>query len=199
MNLLKWTLIPVLMVLLVSCAGDTTKVVIMSSGKIKVDPAANTITLEAGTQHNEEIMEVAGGEKATVTVKTASGDKTVELPEKGLYLLNLKQNDTLVGGVVKYGASSGRERITDQELTHIIDSTRRLIMGQGASDQTKTYFVLPFLAKKISDNTDATVVGPFKGLPYKVEGKEGNGPEVYKIYTNKQQRESLLDLVNRMK
>ncbi len=199
MNHLKGVLFFCLAISLVACSGGGRKVMVMSSGKIILDAANNTVTLEPGTQHNEELMDVSGGEKATVTVKSSAGDKVMELPEEGLYILNLKGNDTLVGGMVNYGAASARERISDRELTHIIDSTRKLILGQGASDETKTYFILPFTVKKISDNRESTIVGPFKGLPYKVEGKDGKGPEVYKLYTNKQQRESLLELFQRMK
>src|SRR5690606_241589 len=100
---------------------------------------------------------------------------------------------------VNYGANAARERISDTELTQIIDSTRRLILGYGASDENKTYYILPFTVKKISDNLKSTVVGPYNNLPYQVAGKDGAPPEVYKLYTNKQQRESLLDLFRRMK
>lgn len=198
MNQLKGILLLCCIVSLVACSGDGKKVVIMSSGKMTLDHNSNTITLETGTQHNEEQMTVGG--KGVITVKGPNGDQTFELPENGFYVLNLKQNDTLVGGIVNYGSSTKRDRIDDRELTHIIDSTRRLILGMGASDSTKTYYILPFTIKKITDNLQSTtVVGPYQGIPYKVEGKGDQKPEVYKLYTNKQQRESLLELFRRMK
>lgn len=199
MSQLKSVLFLSLMISLVACSGESKKVVIMSSGKMSLDRSDNIVTLDPGTQHNEEVLNLSGSGISKITVKTPDGDKIIELPEKGLYVLNLKQNDTLVGGLVNYGADAARERITDKELTQIIDSTRRLILGYGASDENKTYYILPFTVKKISENLQSTVVGPYNNLPYQVAGKNGEAPEVYKLYTNKQQRESLLDLFRRMK
>ena len=200
MNQLRNVLFLGLMVALAACSGNSKKVVVMSSGKMQVDRRSNTITLDPGTQHNEEVLDLGGSGVSNITVKTSDDEKNIEVPGKGLYVLNLKQNDTLVGGLVNYGAGAARERISDRELTQIIDSTRKLILGYGASDETKTYFILPFTVKKISDNLKATVVGPYNSLPYQVTGgDDGQAPEVYKLYTNKQQRESLLDLFRRMK
>lgn len=200
MKQLKFALFIFFLASLVACSGgESKKVVVMSSGKMTVDQAKKSITLEPGTQHNEEVISFNGDDKATVTVQGPDGEQAFELSDNGLYVLNLKQNDTLVGGLVNYSANTKRERITDKELTRIIDSTRRLILGQGASDETKTYYILPFTVKKISTNLDSRVVGPYESIPYKLEGKDGKLPEVYKLYTNKQQRESLLDLFRRMK
>jgi hypothetical protein len=107
--------------------------------------------------------------------------------------------DTLVGGLVNYGAASTRTRVNDEDLNHLIDSTRRLVLGMGASDETKTYFIIPRTIKKVSADFNAIIVGPFQGIPYELDKKDGKIPEVYKLYTNKQQRESLLNLLKRMK
>src|ERR1044072_9100041 len=83
--------------------GIEKKVMIMSSSKVQVDPNSRTITWEPGTQHNEAELGLGANDK-TVTVKSAEGDKTYELPENGLYILNLK-TDTLIGNQVNFGSS----------------------------------------------------------------------------------------------
>jgi len=74
-----------------------------------------------------------------------------------------------------------------------------LIEGKNASDEKKTFFIVPESIKKISGATSVRVVGPYKGIPYSVEADDsGKIPEVYKFFTNKQQRESLDELRKRM-
>lgn len=198
MNQLKFAGFAFLMVSLAACSGVSKRVVIMSSGTVTIDQGNKLIKLEPGTQHNEEVMNLSGGDSTTITVETVDGKNTFQVG-KGLSVLNLKSQDTLVGGLVNYGASAARERVSDQELSHLIDSTRKLILGMGASDETKTYYILPFTLKKITDDINSKVIGPFQGIPYKLDKVNGKVPEVYKLYTNKQQRESLLDLFRRMK
>jgi hypothetical protein len=197
MNRLQSAALLFLMVSLVACSKETKKVVIMSSGQLTVDN--KNIKVESGTQHNEQTVSFNGDGKVVLNIQTPDGTDTVEIADNGLYVLNLKLQDTLVGGLVSYGASSTRTRVSDDELSHLIDSTRRLILGMGASDENKTYFIVPNTAKKISADLSSIVVGPFEGIPYELDKKNGKIPEVYKLYTNKQQRESLLDLFRRMK
>lgn len=199
MKQLKFAFFAFLLVSLAACSGVSKKVVIMSSGKMTIDRGKNLVTIEPGTQHNQEILDLTGTDSTLITVQSPEGENSFAVGGKGTYVLNLKSQDTLVGGLVNYGASLTRERITDQELSHLIDSTRKLILGMGASDDTKTYFITPFTVKKITEDLNTIIVGPYEGIPYKLTKEEGKLPEVYKLYTNKQQRESLLDLFRRMK
>lgn len=177
--------------------GIEKKVVVMSSGKIQVDNNAKTITFEPGTQHNEAELQLTAKDNA-ITVKTTDGDKTFEVPENGLYLLNLK-TDTLIGNLVNFGSSGMPTSISTEQLEHIIDSTQQLINGQNASDANKTYFMVPKTIKKLTTNLNAQLINPYKNIPYKVEAdKEGNAPEIYKFFTVKQKREALNELVERM-
>lgn len=178
--------------------GVQKKVVVMSSGKIQVDNNTKTITLEPGTQHNEAELTLSGKDN-TVTVKgIPAGDKSFDVPENGLYLLNLK-TDTLVGNIVNFGSSGVPTSITTEQLEHIIDSTQQLIDGKNASDANKTYFIVPNTIKKITTNMNAQLLNPYKNIPYKVEvDKDGKAPEIYKFYTDKQKRESLNELIERM-
>lgn len=177
--------------------GVEKKIVIMSSGKVQVDPNSKTITWEPGTQHNEAELSFSADVK-TVSVKSAEGDKTFDVPENGLYILNLK-TDTLIGNLVNFGSSGVPTSITTEQLEHIIDSTKQLIEGKNASDAGKTYFIVPKTVKKLTTNLNAQLLSPYKNIPYKVEtDKDGKVPEIYKFFTAKQKRESLNELIDRM-
>jgi hypothetical protein len=191
------TMTVAVLVLAACSSGIDKKVVVMSSGKIQVDNNTKTITHQPGTQHNEAEISLSANDK-TVTVKTAAGEKSYELPEAGLYLLNLK-SDTLIGNLVNFGSSGVPASISSEQLQHIVDSTRALINGENASDEKKTYFIVPNSVKKLTNNLNAQLLNPYKNTPYKVEAdKEGKAPEIYKFSTNKQKRESLEELMQRM-
>jgi hypothetical protein len=200
MKLISSFLLVMGVVLFAACSsgGSGKKVIVMSSGKMNVDTKdPKVINFEPGTQHNELEIMIGSGDKA-ITVKSAAGDKTYDVPDDGLYLLNLKV-DTLIGSLVNYGAQGVPASITGDQLQHIIDSTKLLLAGQNVSDEKKTYFILPGTVKKITTNLNAQFLSPFKGIPYKVEvDKDGNAPEMYKFSTVKQKRESLEELLQRM-
>ncbi|OQP67038.1 hypothetical protein A3860_01375 [Niastella vici] len=178
--------------------GVQKKVKIFSSGKIQVDEATKTVTLTSGTQHNEADLTLTDKDKA-ITVKSEAGDQSYEVPDAGVYLLNLK-TDTLIGNIVNFGNDGPTKSITTEQLEHIIDSTQQLINGQNASDANKTYFIVPKTIKKLTTNTNAQLINPYNNIPYKVDAdKDGKAPEIYKFFTAKQKRESLNELVERMK
>ena len=190
----------VVVAVLTSCSGSSgKKVLIMSSGKLTIDAQdQKNIKLEPGTQHNEKEI-ILTGDKETLNVQTPDGNKTYEVNEPGSYLLNLKR-DTLVGGMVKYGASARTSSLTGEDVDNIIDSTQKLIQGQNVSDESKTYFIVPFTKKKISASSDAKIVGPYNGIPGAVDaGSSGKMPEIYKLFTNKDKRESLETLIKERK
>jgi len=179
--------------------GGGRKVVVFSSGKMQQDSKdITTITIEPGNRHEELEISLTGDQK-TVTVKSPSGDKTYEVAEDGIYLLNLK-SDTLIGSAVNFGADNQRTAISAEELDHMIDSTQQLMRGENASDEKKTFFLPPNAIKKISTNVNAQLLSPFKNIPYEVTADEnGNAPEMYKFFTNKQKREALKELIDRLR
>ncbi|MEO5999314.1 MAG: hypothetical protein ABIN89_21150 [Chitinophagaceae bacterium] len=182
-----------------ACSGAGKKVLIMASGKITVDKTEQkNIKLEPGNTHTEKEL-ILTGDKETLTVQNGGSSKTYEVNEPGNYVLNLKP-DTLVGGQVKYGTGNRTSNLTGEDVDLIIDSTQKLIAGQNASDETKTYFILPFTLKKISANSESRIVGPYNGIPGSVDaGSSGKAPELYKLFTNKQKREALNALINERK
>ncbi|THU41676.1 hypothetical protein FAM09_06140 [Niastella caeni] len=178
--------------------GAGKKVKVMSSGKIQVDEATKTVTLTPGTQHNEAELTLTEKDKA-VTVKSPEGDHAYEVPDNGVYILNLK-TDTLIGNMVNFGNAGVPASISTEQLEHIIDSTQQLINGQNASDEKKTYFIVPKTIKKLTTNLNAQLINPYNNIPYKVEvDKDGKAPEIYKFFTARQKRESLNELIERMK
>lgn len=185
-----------------ACSGgsDVKKLVIMSSGKIQAEGKdSKVINFEPGTQHNEQEFQYVGTDPVKITVKSKDGDKTYDLTENGAYVLNLKAADTLIGSIVNYGDSGIPLSITTEKLQHMVDSAQQLIMGLNASDEAKTYFLVPGAVKKVSVNYKSRLIGPFNGIPNTVEvDKDGNAPEVYKFNTTKQKREELYKLVQRM-
>lgn len=202
MKLLSLLTVCLSIVLFSACSGGPKSgktLVIMSSGKLQIDKTKpETIGFEPGNQHNEEILTYSGDAKVTVTVKSAAGDKTYDLPDNGIYLLNLKK-DTLIGSAVNFGSSGMPTAISTQQLEQIIDSTQKLLLGQNASDANKTYFLPPSSVKKLSANESAKVLGPYNAIPAKVEADpNGNAPEYFKFFTNSQKREALEDLIKRL-
>ena len=195
----KVALLLVFILALTGCSGGGQKVLVMASGKITADANdPKKLKLDPGTQHNEKEITLDGKE-AQIIVETPEGAKTFDLKEQGSYVINLK-TDTLVGGIIKYGAAQNTTRIALDQLEHIIDSTRQLMEGKNASDANKSYFIPPFTAKKISANKEAKLIGPYNNIPGSVQvDKDGNGPETYKFFTNKQKRESLEDIIRQMK
>jgi len=201
MKQLKIVLSAAIVIFLTACSGGKKTVLIMASGKVSVDAADNkNITLVPGSTHTEKEVVLDGGEKETITVKGgADGNKTFDLNEAGNYVLNLKQ-DTLIGGIVNYGTGGRTSNLTGEDVDRIIDSTQKLLLGQNVSDESKTYFIPPFTIKKVSANADAKIVGPYNGIPSSIGvGEGGKAPEMYKLFTTKQKRESLEDLIKERK
>jgi hypothetical protein len=178
--------------------GGGKKLVVWSNGKIELDAAnKTTINFEPSNRHNELEVPLTADDKK-ITIKTAAGDKTYDLPEDGLYLLNLKV-DTVIGSIVNFTGSQQRTNIGTEELNFLIDSTKKLMSGEGASDAKKTYWVPPNSIKKITTNISGTLLSPYKNIPYEVTPDEkGNAPEFYKFFTNSQKRETLKELIDRL-
>jgi hypothetical protein len=104
----------------------------------------------------------------------------------------------LIGNLVNFGSSGVPASISGEQLQHIVDSTKQLINGENV-DNVKTFFIVPNSVKKLTTNLNAQLLNPYKNIPYKVEAdKEGKAPEIYKFSTNKQKRESLEELMQRM-
>src|SRR5450432_2573635 len=146
-----------------SGANHEKRIVVMASGKLTVTD--KLIELEPSFSHNEQEL-IFKDDKLTITVQNTQGPgKTFDIADNGIYVLNL-QKDTIIGGLVNYGASGRPGSITGEQMDHIIDSTKQLMLGTNASDAKGTYFLVPFTIKKVSTKSSTRVIGAFKGIPY---------------------------------
>ncbi|MCG7856354.1 hypothetical protein MD537_05225 [Flavihumibacter sediminis] len=163
------------------------KVVVMASGKLVV--SGDGVTIEPGTQHNEETINIKGDK---LTLSGPDGNKDFPVTESGTFLLNLKK-DTLIGGFQPFGEAASREgRITQDQLMERMDSLQQLMVGSNVAPEKRNHFLAPGEMKKITAADNAILVGPFKGMPASLTpDKNGNVPEVYKFITNKDARETL--------
>lgn len=176
--------------LFASCSENKEKkVLVMASGKVQVKD--HTISLEPGTTHTENEVPVTG-DKLTVTTPSGSSDYSV--PEAGLYILNIK-NDTLVGSYQRIGTDNSQTVISQENLKTRIDSLKQLIVGTNANSANKNYFILPNQIAKVTANTGAQIIGPYKRVPGSFEG--GKEHEIYKFYTNKEMHE-IVDKLSKM-
>ena len=169
--------------------GEQKKVLVMASGKVNI--SGNVVTLEPGTTHTENEINVSE-EKITVTSPAGSTDFPV--PDAGLYLLNIK-NDTLVGSYQRIGTESSQAVITQENLRTRLDSLNQLLVGTNVNTTNRNYFIPPNQITKVSANAGAQVIGPYKTVPGSFEG--GKEHEIYKFYTNKEMRE-IVDKLSKM-
>jgi hypothetical protein len=178
-----------LITFLSSCSGGDKKVMIMASGKIQV--SGNTVTLTPGSTHNEAFLVPEGD---SISVVSPSGNMNFPVKEEGLYLLNLKK-DTLAGSYQRTGTDNSQISITQESLFARVDSLTKLMSGQNVSEAARNYNLPPFNIGKITKNTGAQVVGPYRKIPGSFQ--PGQEHEVYKFYTNKEIRE-IVDNVKKM-
>jgi hypothetical protein len=176
-------LVGITVLFLVACSGDTPqkKVLVMTSGKAQITD--NVITLEPGTTHTENII-TATGDK--LTIKTASGSTDVSVPDAGFYILNLKK-DTLVGSYQRVGSENSQQVITQENLKSRIDSLNQLMAGTNTNTSNRNFCIPPNQIAKVSANTNAEIIGPYKKVPGSFSG--GKEHEIYKFYTNKEMQE----------
>lgn len=161
--------------------GSQKKVLVMVSGKVQI--AGNVITLQPGTTHTENIITEVSDK---LTIKTPSGSSDVNVPDGGLYILNLKK-DTLVGSFQRIGSDNSQQVITQENLKTRIDSLNQLMAGTNVNSANRNYSIPPNQITKISSNTEAQIIGPYKRVPGSFEG--GKEHEIYKFYTNKEMQE----------
>ncbi len=170
-------------------AGEEKKVLVMASGKVNIND--HVITLEPGTTHTENEIAVT---KDKLTVTTPSGSSDFPVPDAGLYILNIK-NDTLVGSYQRIGTENSQTTITQENLRTRLDSLNQLLVGTNANSANRNYFIPPNQIAKVTANTGAQIIGPYKTVPGSFEG--GKEHEIYKFYTNKEMHE-IVDKLSKM-
>ena len=88
-----------------SCSNK--KLVVMSKGAAKINSDAGTIQSTDGAGHEENAV-LTGTQEWTI--ESPSGKGSFELAEKGLYVVNAK-NDTIIGSFQSYFAGNSYQKI----------------------------------------------------------------------------------------
>jgi hypothetical protein len=175
--------------LFASCVNNLKRVVVMSKGAAEFDEATKTIKAKDGTGHEEKLVSLTDA-SVSLQLDAPAGKTSIELKEKGLYILNVK-NDTIIGSYQNYTAPALQKNImTQDDLKLKIDSLQQLTTGKNISAANRNFFILPNQAAKITENVDAIIVGPYHQMrsAEKVDGKD---PEVYRFYSIREIRETI--------
>jgi len=178
-------------ILLAACGGNNLKrVLVISKGPATIDKEAKTITVTSGTSSEEQTVDFDTKDKVTLQINSQAGKATVDLDSPGLYVLNAKP-DTIVGSYQRYGAPPAETKVYTQEfLKHQIDSLQQLIKDSNVSAANRNYFILPNHAVKVTDNTDAFIVGPFHQMT-SIQKQGDKEPEVYRFFMVSEIRETI--------
>ena len=179
------------MLFLASCSGGSKKIIVYTNSNADINEEAKTITQKDVEGHVEKTLNYSGGDKTALTIKLLSGEQKIDIPEGGYYIVNAKAKDTIIGGFQKYSTPEEANRVmTQEELMHNIDSLKQMAQGLNTNAASKTFFILPYTAAKITTNTDAKVVGPYHRVT-SVEKVGDKDPEVYRFYSIKEVRETI--------
>ena len=182
-------------ILFASCNSHTKKIIVYANTDAKIAQDTKTITEKETQGHVEKELQYNTGDKVVLKIQAAAGEKDIEIPEDGYYIVNAKANDTIVGGYQKYtSAQEANKMMTQDQLKHNIDSLQQMVQGQNISADNRTFFILPNTAAKISSNTDATVVGPYHQMT-SIAQTGDKAPEVYRFFSIKEVRETIDKLV----
>lgn len=187
------TALPVLAasLLLASCASHQKKILVYASSDIQVDNSQKNIALTEGTTHHEKELDFTGNDPVTLHVQSPAGQYDLVVAGDGLFIANLK-NDTVVGSYQRVGVDTGEARISQEQLTRQIDSLRQLVLGKNLSPSNRNYFIPPGKIARITGAVNAKVFGPYTRIPGSFDA--GSVPEIYKFYTNSEEREIITKL-----
>ena len=170
-----------------ACKGHLKKVVVYASSDIQVDNTKTNITVGAGSPQREQELDFTGSGPVTLNVQTATGKITLEVPEDGLYIANLKPADTVIGSYQHTGTDAGENRITQDILKQKLDSLQKLVKGENVTAANRNYYILPNHIQKISAEAQAKAFGPFTTIPAAFDA--GSVPEIYKFYSIREVQE----------
>jgi hypothetical protein len=130
----------VLISLLVFTSCSNKKLVVMSKGDAKINADAGTIQSTDGAGHEQNA--VLTGTKQW-TIESPAGKSSFELAEKGLYVVNAK-NDTIIGSFQNYVSADKAGQVISQEIvTQKLDSLKLLVEGKNVSAANRNFYILP--------------------------------------------------------
>jgi len=120
-----------------SCTTHQKRILIYSSGDIKLDESRKNITVSDGTTHQENEIDFTTSDPVILNAETPTGKFTLEVKDDGLYIANLK-NDTVVGSIQHVGAERA-SRISQEQAKAQLDSLQQLVVGQNVSAANKNF------------------------------------------------------------
>jgi len=177
--------------LLASCGNNTKKVLVLTHDNPSINEDAGTVDCKTTRGHVEKELDFKG---SSLKVSTAAGDATLSIPDKGYYIANLKNNDTIIGSYQHFSAQGAAQKvITQDDLKKKIDSLIQLSQGKNVSDANRNYFIPPNTVAKITSNPDAFIVAPYHQMT-SIPQQGDKEPEVYQFYTINEVREMIANL-----
>ncbi len=181
------TILAIVALIVTSCHSK--KIYVDAKGHAIIDKDNKTITLKdgGGSEQVTETFSTSG--TLSLKIKKEDGETSVDIAGDGLYFLNAK-NDTIIGSYLHFGEQKKDLVVTQAEILKSIDSLQQLIENKNVSAANKNYFILPYHAAKITDNTKAIIVAPFHQMTF-LEKDGDKDPEVYRFYSIKEIREKI--------
>lgn len=159
----------------------------MSKGTPEINAEAGTIIGKDGAGHEETSMSTG---REDWKLESPAGKGTVDLKEKGLYVVNVK-NDTIIGSFQNYVAAENAGQVVSQEtVIKKLDSLRLLVEAKNISAANRNFYILPNTAALITTNIEAEIVGPYHKMT-SAYAKDGAAPEVYRFYSIREIRETI--------
>ncbi len=184
-----------LTVLVASCSSHTKKILVFANNEVAIDEEAKTITQKDTIGHVDKEINYSTADKVALNIKSPGGESKIDIPEDGYYIVNLKAKDTIIGGFQKFSTPEEANKVmTQQELQHNIDSLQQMIENKNISAASRTFYILPNTAVKITGNTESFIVGPYHRMT-SIEKKDDKEPEVYRFYSIKEVRETIDKLI----
>jgi hypothetical protein len=184
--------------LMTSCTSNIKRVMIVAKGSALIDTDTKTITLKDGGGSEEKTADFNQAGVLSLKLKKEDGETVINVAENGLYVLNGK-NDTIIGSYQKYGEVPKEEKTVSQtELKKGIDSLVALTQNKNISAANRNFYILPYQAAKITNNIDAFIVAPYHRMT-SIEKETGKEPEVYRFWSIKEIRETIIKLTGMTK
>ena len=177
-----------------ACNNHIKKIIVYANNEADINEEAKTVTQKDTVGHLDKTIQYSTGDKVLLKTKSLAGETTIDIPEDGYYIANLKAKDTIIGGYQKYSTPGEANRVmTQADLLRNIDSLQQMIENKNISAANRTFFILPTTAAKITANIEATIVGPYRRMTS--IAKEGDkDPEVYRFYSINEVRETIAKL-----
>ena len=177
-----------------ACNNHIKKIIVYANNEADINEEAKTVTQKDTVGHLDKTIQYSTGDKVLLKTKSLAGETTIDIPEDGYYIVNLKAKDTIIGGYQKYATPGEANRVmTQADLLRNIDSLQQMIENKNISTANRTFFILPNTSAKITANTEATIVGPYRRMTS--IAKEGDkDPEVYRFYSITEVRETIAKL-----